>query len=128
MPAPATLADARLLSPDALTAPLAGDPDGTAAGGADGGPMPTASATLTAGEDGTGSWEIGLWEAAPGTDVDVEADELFVVLAGRGTVRFDDGSELALRPGVVVRLRAGDRTTWTVTEALRKLYVLLPAG
>jgi uncharacterized cupin superfamily protein len=25
--------------------------------------------------------------------------------------------------GVAVRLHAGDRTTWTVTEALRKVYV-----
>lgn len=27
------------------------------------------------------------------------------------------------RPGVLVRLLAGDRTTWHVTERLRKLYV-----
>ncbi|WP_134767982.1 cupin domain-containing protein [Nocardioides sp. 1609] len=117
MPAPSTLAASRLLTPDALGAPLAAD-----AVGAGSGPMPTASATL-----GDGVPETGIWEAAPGTDVDVEADELFVVLAGRGTVRFDDdGSELALQPGAVVRLRAGDRTTWTVTETLRKVYVLLP--
>ena len=30
---------------------------------------------------------------------------------------------VALAPGVVVRLRAGERTTWVVTEALRKVYV-----
>ncbi len=51
---------------------------------------------------------------------------LFVVLAGAGTVAFEDGSVLTLAPGVVVRLHAGDRTVWTVTETLRKLYVTAP--
>jgi hypothetical protein len=31
----------------------------------------------------------------------------------------------ALRPGVVVRLAAGDRTTWELTGRLRKLYLAL---
>jgi uncharacterized protein len=69
---------------------------------------------------------IGLWEMGPGEDHDTEADEVFVVLAGTGTVAFEDGTTLDLRPGVVVRLHAGDRTVWTVTETLRKLYVTGP--
>ncbi len=28
-----------------------------------------------------------------------------------------------LGPGAAVRLRAGERTTWVVTETLRKVYV-----
>jgi len=67
--------------------------------------------------------EVGLWEAGPGTDADVEDDELFVVLSGEGEVAFDDGSTIALGPGVLVRLHAGDRTTWTITRRLRKLYL-----
>jgi uncharacterized protein len=67
--------------------------------------------------------EIGIWEMAPGTEEDTETDEVFVVLAGRGTVAFEDGEVVELAPGVAVRLRAGERTTWTVTEALRKVYV-----
>ncbi len=67
--------------------------------------------------------EVGLWEMTRGAARDVEADEVFVVLAGRGAVTFDDGERIELRPGVVVRLHAGDRTEWTVTEPLRKLYV-----
>jgi uncharacterized protein len=68
--------------------------------------------------------EVGLWEAGPGTDTDTEVDEVFLVLTGAGTVRFDeDGSAIDLRPGVLVRLREGDRTTWTITERLRKLYL-----
>jgi uncharacterized protein len=67
--------------------------------------------------------EVGLWEMAPGTARDTEVDEVCVMLAGRGTVTFEDGEVVELAPGVVVRLRAGERTTWTVTETLRKVYV-----
>jgi uncharacterized cupin superfamily protein len=72
-----------------------------------------------------GDTEVGLWGMAPGVDHDTEVDEVFVVLAGRGTVAFEDGEVLTLAPGVAVRLRAGERTTWTVTETLRKVYVVL---
>jgi uncharacterized cupin superfamily protein len=72
-----------------------------------------------------GDAEIGLWGMEPGVDHDTETDEVFVVLAGRGTVEFEDGEVLALEPGVAVRLSAGERTTWTVTETLRKVYVAL---
>ncbi|WP_340537953.1 cupin domain-containing protein [Nocardioides sp. GXZ039] len=108
-------AETRLLCADAHTADL--EPDV-----ADG-PMPTSLAVLADSPAG-----IGIWQAEPGTDVDVEAEELFVVLTGRGVVRFEDGSELALAPGAVVQLHAGDRTTWTITEPLRKVYVTLPTG
>ena len=67
--------------------------------------------------------EVGLWEMVPGVAEDTEVDEVCVMLAGRGTVRFEDGEEIDLAPGVAVRLRAGERTTWTVTETLRKVYV-----
>jgi hypothetical protein len=56
-----------------------------------------------------GTAEVGLWGMEPGTDHDTEVDEVFVVLA----------------PGVAVRLHAGERTTWVVTETLRKVYVAL---
>ncbi|MDA8398283.1 MAG: cupin domain-containing protein [Actinomycetota bacterium] len=48
---------------------------------------------------------------------------MFLVVDGRGKVEFDDGEVLDLEAGAVVRLRAGDRTTWTVYEPLRKLYI-----
>ena len=70
-----------------------------------------------------GDAQIGTWQMAPGTDHDTEVDEVFVVLAGHGTVTFEDGEVVELRPGVAVRLRAGERTTWVVTETLRKVYV-----
>ncbi|SDS68548.1 hypothetical protein SAMN04488570_2443 [Nocardioides scoriae] len=70
-----------------------------------------------------GDVEVGLWEITPGTVTDVETDEAFVVLSGSATVTFDDGEVVDLAPGAVVRLAAGDRTTWVVHQTLRKLYV-----
>lgn len=67
--------------------------------------------------------EVGVWQLTPGEVTDVEVDEVFVVLSGAGSVTFEDGSRLELGPGAVVRLEAGDRTTWRVTEPLRKVYL-----
>lgn len=68
--------------------------------------------------------EVGIWEMTPGSARDVEADEVFVVLSGAASVRFDDGRRISLRPGDVMALSKGERTVWTVTETLRKVYVL----
>ncbi len=68
--------------------------------------------------------EVGVWEHTVGSSTDVEADELFVVLAGAATVEFIDEERFVhLRPGTVLRLEAGQRTVWTVTETLRKVYL-----
>ena len=82
---------------------------------------PTAAATAI---DQFGGLEIGVWEMTPGVMRDVEADEVFVVLSGSASVTFADGSP-ALRLGVgdVVRLAAGAKTQWIVTETLRKVYL-----
>lgn len=73
--------------------------------------------------DDAGDVELGVWEMTPGTATDTEADEVFVVIAGRATVRCAGLPDLELAPGAVVRLRAGMRTTWVVHETLRKVYV-----
>jgi uncharacterized cupin superfamily protein len=71
-----------------------------------------------------GGLQAGVWEMTPGVMRDVEADELFVVLAGAASVEFDDGSPtLTLGAGDVVRMKQGAKTLWTVTETLRKLYL-----
>lgn len=73
-----------------------------------------------------GGLEVGVWEMAPGEASDVEADELFVVIAGRARIHFTaDRRVLEVGPGDVVRLSAGDETVWTVTETLRKVYLAL---
>lgn len=80
--------------------------------------------TGTASLGSFGGSDYGVWEMSPGAMSDVEADELFVVIAGAASVRLvDSGDTIALAPGTVGRLTAGDRTVWTVTETLRKIYV-----
>ncbi|MEW9548433.1 cupin domain-containing protein [Nonomuraea sp. NPDC050783] len=106
-----SIASARLISANVLAEVTT--PDGASE------PLATAHVVLRQ------SWtsDVGLWEAGPGTDVDVESDELFLVLSGAGTVTFADGSRIDLRPGVLVQLRSGDRTTWEITDRMRKLYL-----
>ncbi len=73
--------------------------------------------------------EYGIWEMTPGAMSDVEEDELFVVLSGHGVVEHgDDRTKTVLTPGVVVRLSAGARTTWTITETLRKVWISSAGG
>jgi uncharacterized protein len=73
-----------------------------------------------------GGTVVGVWEMTPGVMRDVEVDEILTVLSGAATVEFQDGSKITLEPGTVARLHAGQHTVWTVTETLRKVYVLLP--
>ncbi|MGK9147748.1 cupin domain-containing protein [Plantibacter flavus] len=71
-----------------------------------------------------GGAEVGIWELGVGVVQDTEVDEVFVVLSGEATVDFADGTpSLDLRAGSVGRLAAGSRTTWTVRETLRKVYI-----
>jgi len=71
-----------------------------------------------------GAVSIGLWEHTAGSSTDVEADEVFVVLAGRATIEVEGGRLLDVGPGDVGVLEAGARTRWHVHETLRKVYVL----
>ncbi|MFE1645948.1 cupin domain-containing protein [Microbacterium sp. P01] len=68
---------------------------------------------------------IGVWEMSAGAMSDVEADEVFVVLAGDATVEFIEPAlpPIELRPGSIVRLEQGMRTVWTVRDTLRKVFV-----
>ncbi|WP_448002907.1 cupin domain-containing protein [Agromyces bauzanensis] len=68
---------------------------------------------------------VGVWEMTVGAMHDVEADEVFVVLAGAATVEFEHpvADPIILAPGSVVRLESGMRTVWTVRRTLRKVYV-----
>jgi uncharacterized cupin superfamily protein len=68
---------------------------------------------------------VGIWECTPGMSTDTEVDEVFVVLSGRAHIDFvkPELPSIDVRAGDVVRLEAGMRTVWTVTETLRKIYV-----
>jgi len=93
---------------------------------------PVPSEQIVSGSPETGMIELGrfgesrygVWEMTPGAMSDVEADELFVVLAGAARVLFvASGETVTLAPGSTMRLNAGTQTIWTVTETLRKLYL-----
>jgi uncharacterized protein len=73
---------------------------------------------------GDGGVAVGVWQHSAGVSRDVEADEIFVVLSGRATVEVEGGPTLEIGPGDVGLLPAGARTTWTVHETLRKIYVV----
>ncbi|MEU2223532.1 cupin domain-containing protein [Streptomyces sp. NPDC018347] len=64
----------------------------------------------------------GIWQITPGVVTDTEADELLAVISGSATIEVADGPTLRVGPGDMAVLRAGDRTTWTVHETLRKAY------
>ncbi|WP_440071017.1 cupin domain-containing protein [Streptosporangium sp. OZ121] len=69
-----------------------------------------------------GKQSRGIWEITPGTVIDVERDEMFVVLSGRATLEVDGGATLELVPGSVCLLAEGAKTVWIVHETLRKVY------
>jgi len=69
-----------------------------------------------------GRIERGIWQHGKGVSRDTESDEIFVVLSGRATIEVENGPTLAVGPGSVGLLHAGDRTTWRVQETLRKVF------
>lgn len=80
--------------------------------------------TLRAYDVTDGPVAIGVWQHSVGVSTDVEVDEAFVVLQGRATIEVEGGPTLQVGPGDLGLLPAGARTTWTVHEKLRKVYVI----
>lgn len=95
--------------------PVALDPSQVVAG------TPTVS-ELVLSESADGRVVRGIWEMTPGVVTDTEADEVFVVLSGRATIEFSDGTALEVGAGDVAVLAEGAQTRWTVHETLRKVY------
>ena len=71
----------------------------------------------------TGFAQVGIWQHPAGTSTDVEQDEVFVVISGRGRVHLADGRVLDLAPGIVGVLAAGTATTWVIDEPLRNVWL-----
>ncbi len=94
---------------------------------------PLDEADVVTGEVTTGEAEVdtiaelavGVWEHSVGTSTATEIDEVFVVISGRGRITDADGDVIELAPGVVGVLPAGARTTWEVTEPIRKVWITL---
>ena len=68
--------------------------------------------------------KTGVWLHPVGVSTDVEVDEVFVVVEGRGRVILKDGKVLDLFPGVVGTLIAGEETRWEVDEPLKKVWIV----
>lgn len=64
----------------------------------------------------------GLWQITPGVVTDTEVEESFMVITGQGRISFEDGTEVALQPGVTHRFQGGEKTTWTIEQTLLKSY------
>ena len=67
---------------------------------------------------------IGIWTHTVGVSTDIEVDELSVIVSGEATVVINGSETVQLRAGTLLRLNEGDATVWTVTETLRKVYVI----
>jgi uncharacterized cupin superfamily protein len=71
--------------------------------------------------------QVGLWK--PGVtahrtiEVNLQADETLLVLAGTGRLHVDDDAPIDLRPGQIIALPKGARTRWVVNEAFRELWI-----
>jgi uncharacterized cupin superfamily protein len=73
-----------------------------------------------------GAVEIGVWECTPGVFPTVKdgISESMQILAGAGTLRGEDGTEIRLEPGMVLITPDGWRGTWEITETVRKVYTI----
>lgn len=68
--------------------------------------------------------KTGVWLHPVGVSIDVEVDEVFVVIEGKGRVILKSGKVLELFPGVVGTLIAGEETRWEVDEPLKKVWIV----
>ena len=82
------------------------------------------STTVWSGSDD--SVRVGLWSVECGSfhATRVGHHEIFYVLAGRAMLQPDDGPVVEVATGDVYVTPCGWSGTWTVTEPLRKLYVI----
>ena len=70
--------------------------------------------------------QAGVWECTPGAFAGRRDGyrEIFTVVAGRGVLRDEDGTETVLEPGVVVATPEGWVGEWDIAETIRKAYVI----
>lgn len=72
----------------------------------------------------TNKLKTGLWMHPAGISTDTEADEVFVVIEGKGRVILKDGTVLKLFPGVIGTLLPGEETRWEIDEPLKKVWIV----
>lgn len=82
--------------------------------------------SITAWSGSEGRVRVGLWEVERGSfrATRVDHHEIFYVLSGRATLQPDEGPAVEVEAGDLYVTPCGWSGTWTVTEPLRKLYVI----
>lgn len=91
----------------------------------DGSPVRTAARFVSE----LNSNHVDAWGADPGDFTSETADEIFVILEGRGVITFDDtGETIEMGPGDIVRLNAGQTNYWKTYETIRKVSFYVPRG
>ena len=76
----------------------------------------------------TANLNAGVWEHEKGTSFDEEAEEMFVIISGKGKITIlQTGEVLLLKPGFVGALQPGTKTRcrWDFEENLRKVFINL---
>ncbi|AHK35242.1 hypothetical protein OPAG_09272 [Rhodococcus opacus PD630] len=68
----------------------------------------------------------GVWEAEPGVHDDYLGQETVVILRGRATITGSSGHTVDVQAGDLVIIDPGEKTTWTVHETIRKVFVVNP--
>ncbi len=71
---------------------------------------------------------VDVWSAQEGLIGGETADEIFVIMEGKGEITFDDtGETIQMGPGDVVLLKHGQTNTWRTLETIRKVSFYLPS-
>ena len=70
--------------------------------------------------------QSGVWECTPGTFAGRRDGyrETFTIIAGKGVLRDEDGSETHLAPGIAVVTPENWVGEWDIAETTRKVYVV----
>ena len=80
---------------------------------------------LRQGSSGAGLLLTGLWTHEPATfPYTFPADETFHLLEGKVCIKVDGLEPLNLVPGDIVSFRKGQVSTWTISERLKKFFVI----
>jgi uncharacterized cupin superfamily protein len=66
---------------------------------------------------------VGVWDHTAGTSAHTEEDEVFIIVSGSAIVTEDGADPIEFGAGDIGILRSGARTTWSVTEPLRKIWI-----
>ena len=80
---------------------------------------------LRQGSSGAGLLLTGLWTHEPATfPYTFPADETFHLLEGKVCITVEGLAPVNLAPGDIVSFRKGQISTWTISEPLKKFFVI----